>query len=775
MKGAAFELQVPPSDTIQDLKKALLEVKPEWTDEMTLVYTNRILRDSTKLKDAGIKTNYPIVPVLSKKTQGVEPPRVEEQSVEVTQPGDSQIAQHALESEVPEQVEQSIRTPNTHANEVVVRQLCELGFARRDVEQCLHYAHGNPDLAAHLLMRGTQTHSNMQSALDPSAGFAQTFEAVAESNSSQRGEVFRNAMEMPARTTLDHTSAVASNATTETTWEVQTENGWAPFRPRVPFHGQTGERVSFQLGRFAYDVSFQNDRAGIQTNVSTGRQRALRRRLPQHEAGICRREQLPTLLAHELEFAFSPRPDGEPGQTIRSEIKLVGDFQFRLLVFPRGTRSTGGSHVSIFMEASATQDISDKNWMFEKVKYQITLINFIDYRASITKVDTFTFNKDAIDRGWHDFLLATELTSEKGWIGPDGEMLVRASCWCPYARTLRLADDYDPQKELGLLKWTPHEALPTSLLQSLSHIAAFRRLINSSACSSSLQALLQDLLKNVAHRDTSVQICDPGSILQAVGWHGYSDWDGKGPGEFLADLCVGLGIDDVKQLFHCELDNYIECCDVDFKSSRREACYGFKLPLLAPDGQQLGSVVESLRQMFTDELLDGENLYEAEGYGKQRARKGVRLSHLPPVLVLEITRASFDLQKMEPNFLKNTFEFPNDLDLTAFLAGSAPYKLHTVISQNTESGSYNAHIRKEPDSDFVKYLDDGNVVTCTEYSAVTSKFGIPELQLCNYFDQTPEELQTFVAPTRTRDEIACTLVYICGDKQEQVSADSARE
>jgi len=43
--------------------------------------------------------------------------------------------------------------------------------------------------------------------------------------------------------------------------------------------------------------------------------------------------------------------------------------------------------------------------------------------------------------------------------------------------------------------------------------------------------------------------------------------------------------------------------------------------------------------------LEGENKYDADIYGKQEAKKGMRFSILPPVLMLYLKRFEYDYEK----------------------------------------------------------------------------------------------------------------------------------
>lgn len=128
---------------------------------------------------------------------------------------------------------------------------------------------------------------------------------------------------------------------------------------------------------------------------------------------------------HEIDFLVREALNMEPGNPTRSPSLTVGRFRFRLLVFPKGTASTKGKEVSAFVEADPPECLSSQ-WRFPDVKYQITMVNWRDFRQSLTKTDSWTFTKDWIDRGWHDMMHVRDLTNG-GWLGPGGAMHFRAT------------------------------------------------------------------------------------------------------------------------------------------------------------------------------------------------------------------------------------------------------------------------------------------------------------------------------------------------------------
>lgn len=823
VKGDQFEVDMLAGDTVQNLKQRIIEMQPEFTSQIRIICCGRILDDdSMKLKDVGIKPNFPLVIMGSKKrpTDTVEETVAPTQQMEASQW--TEAFQRAEASEAPQQpasdlaaqvadeAEAAAPVPERAAEaaidiEAAAQQLCDMGFERREVEHCLQLAFGNPDRAAEYLMSGiprdlqgppgsTVERNSVTNSL------TEDFEAIAQLGSTQRGSLMRDTEENmglginPVEAMIN--AARGSPGTLpipqlwggypgtlpvpqlrsvpppglQSGWYVQTDSQWEPWRPGVAFRGQPGEAISYRLGNHSYSAFFHEGGTGVQVNSQTGRARPLHRVQYQDAVpGMCGRDQLPAPLDHEIEFLVPGWTNFTIGQTIRSDVFTVGDFSFRLLVFPRGTQCTGGNQLSAFVEA-VQQESMDARWTVESVRYQITLINWIDYRASITKVDTHTFSKDVIDRGWHDMQRVCDMTVGRGWLGPDGSVLLRASCLCPFDCALRVGPDYSSQKELGLPSWNSHEPLPTSLLQTLSHIKPLEDLLrpvqedlDSRQRDSGLLVLLRDLFRADENGASEVRL-DPRPVLQALTWHSLNGWDGRGPGELLGELCDGLEKLDFKALFRIELDNYIECCDVDFASVRREPCYAIKLPMRSTGGRSLGGVMDSFREVLAEELLDGENAYEADGHGKQRARKGIRISRLPRVLFLEVSRFSFDMATMQPAFVDTRFEFPIDLTLTEFVADSGAYRLHAVISHDTSLGNYNAHVRSSSESGqpnkWVKYTTDGLAVPCSEFSAVTSKYGGNKLKLWNYFAHDPQTLRAQSCPTSACKEAACTLVYV---------------
>ena len=57
------------------------------------------------------------------------------------------------------------------------------------------------------------------------------------------------------------------------------------------------------------------------------------------------------------------------------------------------------------------------------------------------------------------------------------------------------------------------------------------------------------------------------------------------------------------------------------------------------------NLYESFKDYVAVETLDGENKYQAEGYGLQDAKKGIIFQSFPPVLHLQLKRFEYDIQR----------------------------------------------------------------------------------------------------------------------------------
>lgn len=111
---------------------------------------------------------------------------------------------------------------------------------------------------------------------------------------------------------------------------------------------------------------------------------------------------------------------------VYSELLTVQNFSFRLAVYPQGFHPRLKC-VAAFIEAEAPKD---EEWCYRGVKFQVSLINCIDYRASIGRIDRGDFHDVHVDRGWADLLPQELAIAERGWVSSTGSLVLRAACSC---------------------------------------------------------------------------------------------------------------------------------------------------------------------------------------------------------------------------------------------------------------------------------------------------------------------------------------------------------
>ncbi|GFE55445.1 ubiquitin carboxyl-terminal hydrolase family 2 [Babesia ovis] len=183
----------------------------------------------------------------------------------------------------------------------------------------------------------------------------------------------------------------------------------------------------------------------------------------------------------------------------------------------------------------------------------------------------------------------------------------------------------------------------------------------------------------------------------------------------------------VKNMFEGEMETYIECIDIDYKSCRVETFEDIQL-----DIQGCYDIYESLKKLTEAEILDGENMYEAEGHGKQRARKGIRFKKFPPACVFLLKRFTFDLQRMDTVKLNDRFEFYKEIDLAPFSPNGGKYVLQAVSVHHGSINSGHYYAFAASDKGEWYRFDDENVCKVSEYAVIGDNFGGEEPDCFNY-------------------------------------------
>ncbi|PKY62336.1 cysteine proteinase [Rhizophagus irregularis] len=173
------------------------------------------------------------------------------------------------------------------------------------------------------------------------------------------------------------------------------------------------------------------------------------------------------------------------------------------------------------------------------------------------------------------------------------------------------------------------------------------------------------------------------------------------------------------------MKSYIKCVNVDYESSRVEDFYDIQLNV---KGCQ--TLRDSFKDYIQEEILEGDNKYQAEGYGLQDAKKGVIFESFPPVLHLQLKRFEYDLQRDAMVKINDRHEFPMEIDLEEFLSEDTDrtnphkYLLHGVLvhSGDSHEGHYFVLFKPEKDGKWFKF-DDDHVIPVIDKEVFEDNYG----------------------------------------------------
>ncbi|CAN4109417.1 unnamed protein product [Withania somnifera] len=391
------------------------------------------------------------------------------------------------------------------------------------------------------------------------------------------------------------------------------------------------------------------------------------------------------------------------------------------------------------------------------------------------------FNQRESDWGFTSFMLLSELYDpNKGYLVND-KVVIEADV------AVRKVIDYwtyDSKKETGYvgLKNQGATCYMNSLLQTLYHIPYFRKAVyhmpttENDMPSGSIPLALQSLFYKLQYSDTSVATKE---LTKSFGWDTYDSFMQHDVQELNRVLCEkledkmkGTVVEGtIQKLFEGHHMNYIECINVDFKSTRKESFYDLQL-----DVKGCHDVYASFDKYVEVERLEGDNKYQAEAHGLQDAKKGVLFIDFPPVLQLQLKRFEYDFMRDTMFKINDRYEFPLELDLDRengkYLSPDADrsvrnlYTLHSVLvhSGGVHGGHYYAFIRPTLSDQWYKF-DDERVTKEDLKRALEEQYGgEEELPQTNPgFNNTPFKF--------TKYSNAYMLVYIRESDKDKIIYD----
>ncbi|XP_024983810.1 ubiquitin carboxyl-terminal hydrolase 12-like isoform X1 [Cynara cardunculus var. scolymus] len=428
-----------------------------------------------------------------------------------------------------------------------------------------------------------------------------------------------------------------------------------------------------------------------------------------------------------------------------SDVFMVGGYKWRVLIFPKGNNV---EHLSMYLDV-ADSPILPYGWS-RYAQFSLAVVNQVHNKFTIRKDTQHQFHGRESDWGFTSFMPLGDLYD------PSKGYLVNDTCVIEADVAVRKVVDYwtyDSKKESGYvgLKNQGATCYMNSLLQTLYHIPYFRKAVyhmpttENDMPSGSIPLALQSLFYKLQYNETSVATKE---LTKSFGWDTYDSFMQHDVQELNRVLCEkledkmkGTVVEGtIQKLFEGHHMNYIECINVDFKSTRKESFYDLQL-----DVKGCQDVYASFDKYVEVERLEGDNKYHAEEYGLQDARKGVLFIDFPPVLQLQLKRFEYDFMRDTMVKINDRYEFPLELDLDRedgkYLSPDADksvrnlYTLHSVLvhSGGVHGGHYYAFIRPTLSDQWFKF-DDERVTKEDLKRALEEQYGGEE-EVASYFVQ----------------------------------------
>lgn len=275
-----------------------------------------------------------------------------------------------------------------------------------------------------------------------------------------------------------------------------------------------------------------------------------------------------------------------------------------------------------------------------------------------------------------------------------------------------------------------------SVLQSLYHIPAFRRIVyampitGSEDESSSIPLNLQRLFTKMQLGDVA---CSTTSLTKSFGWGDAETMMQHDVQEFLRVLLDNIETKlkgstnegAIAGIFRGKFRNFIRCMNVEYESYREEEFYDLQMLV-----RGMGDLQHSFEQYIETEKLIGDNQYQTDKFGKQDAEMGVEFIEFPKVLQIHLRRFEYDYDYDSLVKINDKFEFPEIIDLTPYLAKSLDkksptlYELFGVLVHQGDAtfGHYYCFLRPSTDPQWFEF-NDSTVRLVSKAEAIDDNFG----------------------------------------------------
>ncbi|XP_068340698.1 ubiquitin C-terminal hydrolase 12-like isoform X1 [Pyrus communis] len=452
-----------------------------------------------------------------------------------------------------------------------------------------------------------------------------------------------------------------------------------------------------------------------------------------------------------------------------SDMFVVGGYKWRIRIFPKGNKV---DYLSMYLDVADSGTLP-YGWS-RYAHFSLAVVNQIHSKYSIRKDTQHQFNARESNWGFTSFMLLGDLYDQhRGYLVND-TVVVEAEI--SVSKVLDYGS-YDSKKETGYvgLKNQGANGHMNSLLQTWYHIPYFRKCVHhvptteDGMPSGSIPLALQRLFYKLQYSESSVATKE---LTKSFG-PTHDLFVKHDPPELnrvliekLEDKMKGTIVEGtIQQLFEGHYRNYIECFNVDYKSTWKESFYDLQL-----DVKGCRDVYASFSKFVEVKRLEGDNQYHSEELGLQDAKKGVLFIDFPPVLQLQLKRFEYDFMQDTTVKINDRYEFPLQLDLDRengkYLSPESDksvrnlYTLHSVLvhSGGVHGGHYHAFVRPTLSDQWYKFGD--KCVTKEDVKrALEEQYG-GEDETSPDFNNTPFKL--------TRYSDAYMLVYVRDSDKDKV-------
>ncbi|KAL4423841.1 hypothetical protein ABPG75_001142 [Micractinium tetrahymenae] len=417
---------------------------------------------------------------------------------------------------------------------------------------------------------------------------------------------------------------------------------------------------------------------------------------------------------------------------VLSEPFEIGGYSWQLLAYPTGNNRND----ALALYLAVAEDDQAAFGLQRSATFKLALLSSVE-GGDIVKETQHTFTTRETDWGFTSYIPLVELRD------PARGLLTNDTLRMKVIAEVRPPEDlqYDSRKQTGYvgLKNQGATCYMNSLLQTLFNINQFRKAVYHMPTSedaepaSSMPLALQSVFYKLQFTAGPVSTKD---LTRSFGWDTADAFQQHDVQELNRILCdrleekmKGTRVEGmINKLFEGHTLNYLECINVDYKSSRKESFMDVQL-----DVKGCKDIYTSFDKYCEVEVLDGDNQYNAEKHGMQDARKGILFESFPPVLQLQLKRFEYDFMKDMMIKINDRYEFYDTIELDRedgkYLSAGADrnvhnkYKLLAVLvhSGGVHGGHYYAYVR--PDGKQWLKFDDERVEKADDQKAVEDNWG----------------------------------------------------